>query len=30
VFMLRNNLKGWPFNNVEQNVYSRDLYKVAD
>jgi len=30
VFMLRNNVKGWPFNNVEQNVYSRDLYKVAD
>ena len=30
VFMLRNSLKGWPFNNVEQNVYSRDLYKVAD
>jgi len=30
VFMLRNNLKGWPFDNVEQNVYSRDLYKVAD
>ena len=30
VFMLRNNLKGWPFNNVEQNVYSRDLYKVAN
>ncbi len=30
VFMLRSNLKGWPFNNVEQNVYSRDLYKVAD
>ena len=30
VFMLRKNVKGWPFNNVEQNVYSRDLYKVAD
>ena len=30
VFMLRNYVKGWPFNNVEQNVYSRDLYKVAD
>jgi oligopeptide transport system substrate-binding protein len=30
VFMLRKNVKGWPFNNVEQNIYSRDLYKVAD
>ena len=30
LFMLRKNVKGWPFNNVEQNIYSRDLYKVAD
>ena len=30
VFMLNPALKGWPFNNVEQNLYSRNLYKVAD
>ena len=30
VFMLNPALKGWPFNNVEQNWYSRNLYKVAD
>ena len=29
MFMLKPNLKGWPYNNVEQNWYSRDLYKVA-
>jgi len=29
VFMLKTNLKGWPYNNVEQNWYSRNLYKVA-
>ncbi|MGJ8528003.1 peptide ABC transporter substrate-binding protein [Maritalea sp.] len=30
VLMLKPNLKGWPFGNVEQNWYSRDLYKVAE
>ena len=30
MFMLKPNLKGWPYNNVEQNWYSRDLYKVAN
>ena len=29
VFMLKTDVKGWPYNNVEQNVYSRNLYKVA-
>ena len=29
VFMLKTNVKGWPYNNVEQNWYSRNLYKVA-
>ena len=29
VFMLKTNVKGWPYDNVEQNVYSRNLYKVA-
>lgn len=28
--MLHSNLKGWPVNNVEQNWYARDLYKVAE
>jgi oligopeptide transport system substrate-binding protein len=30
VMMLKKNVKGWPFGNVEQNWYSRDLYKVAE
>ena len=30
VFMLKETLKGWPYSNVEQNWYSRDLYKVAE
>ena len=29
VFMLNKQLKGWPFDNVEQNWYSRNLYKIA-
>jgi oligopeptide transport system substrate-binding protein len=29
VYMLSDNLMAWPVNNVEQNWYSRDLYKVA-
>lgn len=30
VLMFKTSLKGWPFGNVEQNWYSRDLYKVAE
>ena len=30
VFMLKDNVRNWPFNNVEQNWYSRNLYKVAE
>lgn len=30
VFMLKTNVKGWPYDNVEQNWYSRDLYKIAE
>ncbi len=27
--MLKDDIKGWPVNNVEQNWYARDLYRVA-
>ncbi|GAA3868562.1 peptide ABC transporter substrate-binding protein [Celeribacter arenosi] len=27
--MLKDSVEGWPINNVEQNWYSKDLYKVA-
>lgn len=30
VFMMNDALKNWPVNNVQQNWYSRDLYKVAE
>jgi len=30
VFMLNDAVKGWPVNNVQQNWYSRNLYKVAE
>ncbi|MDH5797274.1 MAG: peptide ABC transporter substrate-binding protein [Paracoccaceae bacterium] len=30
VIMLDTDLKGWPVQNVEQNWYSKDLYKVAE
>ncbi len=30
VLLLKSNVKGWPFGNVEQNWYSRNLYKVAE
>lgn len=30
VFMQAANVKGWPFNDVEQNWYAKDLYKVAE
>ena len=30
VFMLNPQLKGWPYDNVEQNWYSRNFYKVAE
>lgn len=29
VYMLDDDLGGWPVNNVEQNWYSKDLYKIA-
>jgi len=28
--MLKDNLKGWPINNVMQKIYSKDFYKVAN
>ena len=30
VLMLDSDLGGWPIQNVEQNWYSRDLYKIAE
>ena len=27
--MLDESVKGWPFENAENNWYSRDLYRVA-
>ncbi len=30
VFMLNDAIKNWPVNNVQQNWYARDLYKVAE
>ncbi|MDN3648512.1 peptide ABC transporter substrate-binding protein [Reinekea marina] len=30
VFMLESDVKGWPVQNVEQNWYARNLYKVAE
>jgi oligopeptide transport system substrate-binding protein len=30
VFMLDDDLEGWPYENFEQNWYSRELYVVAD
>ncbi|MDG1736390.1 MAG: peptide ABC transporter substrate-binding protein [Paracoccaceae bacterium] len=30
VMMLQEDVKGWPFENIEQNVYSKDLYVVAE
>lgn len=29
-YMMDTDLGGWPVNNVEQNWYSRDLYKIAE
>ena len=29
-YMLDTDLGGWPVNNVEQNWYSKDLYKIAE
>ena len=29
VYMMDDDVGGWPVNNVEQNWYSRDLYKIA-
>ena len=28
-FLLKSDIKGWPYNNVENNWYSRNLYRVA-
>ena len=30
VYMLNDAIKNWPVNNVQQNWYARDLYKVAE
>ena len=30
VFMQSSDVKGWPFDDVEQNWYAKDLYKVAE
>lgn len=30
VFMQKSDVKGWPFDNVEQIWYAKDLYKVAE
>ncbi|MXX91743.1 MAG: peptide ABC transporter substrate-binding protein [Boseongicola sp. SB0677_bin_26] len=30
VYMLDSDVGGWPINNIEQNWYSKDLYKIAD
>jgi oligopeptide transport system substrate-binding protein len=30
VFMQNTNVKGWPFENVEQTWYAKDMYKVAE
>jgi oligopeptide transport system substrate-binding protein len=30
VFMQNPSVKGWPFDDVEQNWYAKDMYKVAE
>jgi oligopeptide transport system substrate-binding protein len=30
VYMYAENLEGWPYENFEQNWYSKDLYKIAE
>ena len=30
VFMQASNVKGWPYDDVEQNWYAKDMYKVAE
>ena len=30
VYMLNDQIRDWPINNVQQNWYSRDIYKVAE
>lgn len=30
VDMIAEDLEGWPYNNFQQNIYSRDLYKIAE
>ncbi len=29
-FLLKADIKGWPYNNAENNWYSKDLYRVAE
>ncbi|WP_116133401.1 peptide ABC transporter substrate-binding protein [Tropicimonas sp. IMCC34043] len=29
-FLLKSDIKGWPYNNAENNWYSKDLYRVAE
>ncbi|SEV92429.1 oligopeptide transport system substrate-binding protein [Cognatiyoonia koreensis] len=30
VNMMAENLEGWPYNNFQQNMYSKDFYKIAE
>jgi oligopeptide transport system substrate-binding protein len=30
VILLKPDVRGWPFDDIQQTVYSRDLYKVAN
>lgn len=30
VFMLKSDIKGWPYDNVQKNWYAKDLYRSAD
>jgi oligopeptide transport system substrate-binding protein len=30
VYMMDSDVGNWPVNNVEQNWYSKDLYKIAE
>jgi oligopeptide transport system substrate-binding protein len=29
-FLLSSDIKGWPYNNVENNWYSKNFYRVAE
>ena len=28
-FLLKSDIRGWPYNNVENNWYAKNLYRVA-